>query len=245
MRTFFILIYIISFIILFPRCRKDEITISQNNPSSQTIKIKVTYSGTAKSFDKHKLYFLVNYGSNTQYNNFYFLETYGQLYNGATFTSPYKFEPGAYQLSGFWDWNDSGTWESYEPALLPQTFEVTGFSQTEVDMILQDKTSPNDNGWVQGGISYSGSIHGSHNVYVEITKESQYLGVFQIENYPFNFPSNGLAYSTQYLSPDIYMFKFFWDVDDNGYYNDNEPMMVLAGINVYPGLPTIENIILN
>lgn len=241
MKTSVFICKIIIISILSAFCTKTQITQSDPIPIPQFIKLKVTYSGTAYNFITHNLYYMVDYGSSSLYENFSFSIINGTI-NGATFTSPYKFEPGTYDISGFYDFNDSGTWENFEPIIVPKRIVISGITLEQFDFILQDKTTPDQDGWIQGSISYSGSSSGNHYVYAEITKESQYLGIFRLTNSEVNLTQGNFLYSTNYLSTGVYMLRFFWDLNDNGYFGSNEPNKVKASIYVCPGLPTVLNI---
>jgi len=227
--------------ILCISCTKTHVIESDPIPTPQLIKLRILYSGTAYNYFTHYLFFLVNYGSYSPYDNFSFSIINGTI-NGITMTSPNKFDPGSYEISGFYDFNDSGTWENFEPIIVPKTINVTGIMVEYFDFVLQDKTPPDQDGWIQGSISYLGSSLGSHYVYAEITKESQYQGVFRLINSKVNLSLSNLEYSSGYLSKGIYMLRYFWDLNDDGHFDSNEPNKVKASIYVCPGLPTVINI---
>jgi hypothetical protein len=224
-------------------CSKQDSTNTQVIPTPQYIELKISYSGTAFNWDTHKLYYIVNYNNYTPpYDPFSFQITNGVI-NGAEFKSPYKFEPGDYEIRGFYDFNNSDTWEEYEPIVVPQNITVNGISQQQFNFTLQDKTTPDQQGWIEGAISYSGSGQGDHYVFAEIVYEGQYLGEFKITYSPVHFSSGSILYSTNFLSKGTYMLTYFWDLDDDGHLNHaNEPNITLSSIIVCPGLPTVKNI---
>jgi hypothetical protein len=231
-------------------CNKDESEKEVITATAQNIEFNISYSGTAQTMwgTKHKLYFLVDYGSYTPYDNFSIDVNPAELKDGKLFTSPYKFEPGFYEISGFWDWNDSGSWDDYEPYIAPANVDITGFEQPKVNISVVDKSQPNDDGWCQGSISYSGANLGSHHIYLDISViiTGHRIDTIQVTNNPYNLLNGDIGYLTCLLSPEnAYVFHFFWDINDNGAHDDGEPRDIETPIEISPGLPTIVNAELN
>ena len=167
-----------------------------------------------------------------------------ELEEGKIFISPYKFDSGFYEISGFWDWNDSESWDDFEPYIAPTNIDVTGYEQPKVNIFVVDKSQPNDDGWCLGSISYSGADLGSHHIYLDITViiTAHSVDKIKITDNPHNLLNSEVEYFTSYLSPeDMYVFEFFWDINDNGVNDDGEPRGIETPIVISPGLPTIIN----
>ena len=230
----------------FYSCKKEDTNNEEATASAQNIEFNISYSGTAQTMwgESHKLYFLVDYGSYTPYDNFSIDVNPSELEEGKIFISPYKFDSGFYEISGFWDWNDSESWDDFEPYIAPTNIDVTGYEQPKVNIFVVDKSQPNDDGWCLGSISYSGADLGSHHIYLDITViiTAHSVDKIKITDNPHNLLNSEVEYFTSYLSPeDMYVFEFFWDINDNGVNDDGEPRGIETPIVISPGLPTIIN----
>lgn len=234
--------------VLFYSCSKDVNEDEEITATAQDIEFNISYSGTAQTMfgAKHKLYFLIDYGNYTPYDNFSIDVNPSTLKDGKLFTSPYKFEPGFYEISGFWDWNDSESWDNYEPYISPVNVDITGYEKPKVNISVVDKSQPNDDGWGEGVISYSGTDLGSHHIYLDISGITTIPYTIKLTNNPYNLNNGNIGYSSGNLSADdIYMFHFFWDINNNGDYDNGEPRDIETGIMISPGLPTKVNAELN
>ena len=245
----FRLCFVILLIGILYSCEED-LQIPELEPEAQEIEFNISYAGTAITFlgQSHKLYYLVDYEKYSPYSNFYSLCSSNDFEGGLTDTSPYKFEPGTYEISGFWDWNDSDTWESYEPIIKPVIVEVNGLETTKVDIYLEDKTSPSDKGWIEGSISCSKTGVGAHHVYCKIYPkgESYLIQDFCVTNNPYEFSNGDLHYSSDYLEPNnFYMVQIYWDLNDNEEYDSGEPTGIDTYLYISPGLPTVRNFNIN
>ena len=222
-------------------CKKEKGTETDKTPSSQCIELNISYSGTAQTLwgEKHKLYFLIDYGTYTPYENFCIEVSTNDMEAGKTISSPYKFEPGYYEISGFWDWNDSDSWDDYEPYISPVNIDITGFERPLVNIYVVDKANPNDKGWIEGGIYYNGPSLGSHHVYIIVDGMTTPHDTIKVTNDPYNFSSGCLGYLCGQLpSNDYYVLEVYWDINDDGKKDDKDPIDAEVGIYVVPGLPT-------
>ena len=132
--------------------------------------------------------------------------------------------------------------------IAPANVDITGFEQPKVNISVVDKSQPNDDGWCQGSISYSGANLGSHHIYLDISViiTGHRIDTIQVTNNPYNLLNGDIGYLTCLLSPEnAYVFHFFWDINDNGAHDDGEPRDIETPIEISPGLPTIVNAELN
>jgi hypothetical protein len=228
-------------ILIVVSCNKDEPDNEEVTAIALNIEFNVSYSGTAviNLWERgHNLYFLIDYPDYTPYDNFHEFVSPYYLQIGHKFVSPYEFEPGYYTISGFWDWNDSEIWEDYEPYISSATIDITGYSQPKINIFVVDKSQPDDDGWVEGEIRYSGTNFGSHHIYLDVFYNDEVEYAIQLSNNPINLIEGPAGYFSN-LAPGLNCWlRYYLDINDNGFYDSDEPIDLETWINISPGLPT-------
>lgn len=244
-----ILIRVIPLVALLLSC-EEEIN-EPKEPTPQDVELTVTYSGTAKSlsgvyYDVHlRISDAVKKESLIARD---FSVTLEQLESGYTKKMFSGLHPGSYELKTWLDWNDDSVPDSYEPHGSPDPlpFEVAGFETVRLNVQLVDRTSPGDNGWIEGTITYNGSSTGYHHVYVRVTDLDFNLIVERnVTNIGLGVSQSqlkdGCDYICSQVPPGFYYALAYWDVNDNGDYDkDKDPRSDFTfPFIVSPGLPTV------
>lgn len=218
---------------------------TSDEPTAQYHEFEVTYNGTAQSpwLERQKLFFLVDYGSYTPYDNFSFYTTTNGLRNTQLFRNPYKFEPGTYEISGCLDWNHDDSWDiRYEPKLLPVKFDVDGLTIGKTQVKLIDVVSPTAKGWFECSVFYKGTHTGRHHLYVTVQDQHGLISDYnEMVNRVSMLDHTICVHSEQIPAGEYTIVTVYWDIDDSGSYSRNiDPMAMFSGyLQLSPGLPFI------
>ncbi len=168
-----------------------------------------------------------------------FKTTLESLSDGYSYKIPRR-KPRSYRLDVRLDWNEDVALNGFEPASAPIYFDVDGDRTVHVGALLTDKTSSNQDGWIEGVITYGGTVSGTHRLYVRVTT-TNYDPL--VENDVTLFGTT-LDQSYHYILQDVppggpYYAFAYWDVNDNGTY-DNDPRGISNDVfMVSQGLPTV------
>lgn len=223
---------------------------NNGTPEDQLAEITFTYSGTAKCspFVTHPVrldFYEVSTGNIIAAQDFD--ANPDMLKDGYTFTT-YRFSPGTYEVYTRWDWNDDVGKDSFEPIGQPNpaTFTIDGYNTAKLNIQLVDVTSPSDLGKVEGVITYNGSNTGWHDLHIVLQDDNYNTIAEQVVPYWLvsdSHLSSGYYYNFTDVPAGIYCCDkvvAYWDVNDNGIY-DNDPIgRYLEALYVSPGLPTVK-----
>ena len=209
---------------------------SNPEPTDQPVSTKLifNYNGTARSqpMSQQTFYFTISGPTSLDMSKNW---STGQLNNGETISVTLK--RGSYDIVGYWDWDGSGDQQANEQTV-SETFSITEDAQT-IDVSVKDNTSPNDDGSISGTV-VSGLVGGNHLLYAvlrdfntgQIVTQGT-LGTQKVDAY-----NNPQGYIIQNLVSGDYSLLFFWDTNDNGTWDNNDPANVEVPIYVSPGLIT-------
>lgn len=246
MKYFQLLITAVIYLIVIS-CTDDQITSELPQPSRQKIEITLTYSGTAKCTDleKHDIHFALVDQDGITLSVFDYATNPQALAKGKTVTTPYSWDPGIYLLYSFWDWRDNGGQDGYEPIgkPYPAVVEIDGYQTAAVDIEMIDRTNPNDDGWVEGRISYQGSVTGYHHIFVVIQDFDYNIVAQGRVTSSFSPPSlsSPYYYTSPRINPGTYHRVFaWWDIEGDESYDSGDPRGDWVGAFILsPGLPTV------
>ena len=228
----------------------DETLEGRPDPTPQDVELTVSYSGTAKSLAytyKNLNIDLYEPGAGSRLAGRNFSVTLENLRSGYTKRIYSELPPGNYEVEVWLDWNGDGSRNNFEPRGNPDPleFEVEGYDPVILQTELLDRTSPTDNGWLRGTLTYSGSKAGYHHVYVRVSDTNFDLVVEgNVTIFGLGLSADqlrgGYGYALDQVPPGFYYALAYWDVNDNGYYDGDPHGSWTFAFYVSPGLPTVD-----
>ncbi len=168
-----------------------------------------------------------------------------RLRSGREFTISRR-KPGLYYVEAQLDWTKDGSWDEFEPSSEPAELNIDRSKPAHMSIVLHDRTSPNDRGWLVGTATYQGlGASGTHQLYFVVQRPADFSTVVQVRapslfGSGISFGTNDVFFTTEKRVPaGTYRVVAYWDVNGNGAYDRSEPVGDRVPVFVSPGLPSV------